>query len=412
MRVCRCQLRLFGNNASRKVPVVPSLASDAVVNADARSKSWAALILAAILVIRGTHAALAANVPGSLISTMPMLGAPGDASAYRIIYTSTGLSGEPIPVSGVVIVPAGPEPPGGRPIVAWAHPTTGIVSRCAPSLARVFFSSIQGLNEMLARGYVVAATDYPGLGTPEVHPYLVGVSEGRAVLDSVRAAQQIPGTGAGQAFAVWGHSQGGHASLYAGLLASQYAPELRLVGVAAAAPATDLATLMTDDLGTGGGNNITAMTLWSWSRIYGVSITSVVTPAALPVIDQLASECIERWFDVFIRRGPTVALEKRFLKVHDFATVEPWQGLLAQNSPGALPPDIPVFIAQGTADHLVRPSVTFAYVDGLCRDGSRVKLDLLRGVGHAFVARDAANDAIVWIAARFDGKPAPNECNQ
>src|SRR5271169_2327872 len=94
-------------------PVVPSLASDAVVNADARSKSWATLILAANLVIRGTHAALAANGPGSLISTMPMPGAPGDASAYRIIYTSTGLSGEPIPVSGVVIVPAGPEPPGG-----------------------------------------------------------------------------------------------------------------------------------------------------------------------------------------------------------------------------------------------------------------------------------------------------------
>ena len=50
--------------------------------------------------------------------------------------------------------------------MAWAHPTTGIVSRCAPSLARVFFASVQGLREMLARGYVVAATDYPGLGTP------------------------------------------------------------------------------------------------------------------------------------------------------------------------------------------------------------------------------------------------------
>ena len=36
---------------------------------------------------------------------------------------------------------------------------------------------------MLDRGYVVAATDYPGLGTPEVHPYLVGTSEGHAVLE-------------------------------------------------------------------------------------------------------------------------------------------------------------------------------------------------------------------------------------
>jgi hypothetical protein len=50
---------------------------------------------------------------------------------------------------------------------------------------------------MLDRGYVVAATDYPGLGTPEVHPYLVGTSEAHAVLDSVRAARAIPEAAAG-----------------------------------------------------------------------------------------------------------------------------------------------------------------------------------------------------------------------
>ncbi len=94
-----------------------------------------------------------------------MDGAPDGAAAYRVLYRSKGLHDEPIAVSGVVIVPAGPPPPGGRLIVAWAHPTTGIVSKCAPSLAHVLFSSIQGLHEMLRRNYVVAATDYPGLGT-------------------------------------------------------------------------------------------------------------------------------------------------------------------------------------------------------------------------------------------------------
>jgi acetyl esterase/lipase len=211
----------------------------------------------------------AAEAPGSLIRAEAMTGAPDGARAYRILYWSTGLSGEPNQVSGVVIVPSGIAASQGRPVVAWAHPTTGVVSRCAPSLARVFFGSVQGLRAMLASGYVVTATDYPGLGTSEVHPYLVGQSEARAVLDSVRAARQIPGAGAGDRFAVWGHSQGGQAALFTGLEAARYAPELKLVGVAAAAPATDLAALMTEDLGTGGGNNITAMTLWSWSRVYG-----------------------------------------------------------------------------------------------------------------------------------------------
>jgi acetyl esterase/lipase len=382
----------------------------------ARNHFWAmarALIASlAILIRRAGDRALAAEAPGSLVSMQPMPGAPDGASAWRILYWSTGIAGEAIEVSGVVIVPNGVVPPlGGRPIVAWAHPTTGVAPRCAPSLARVFFDSVQGLRGMLDRGYVVAATDYPGLGTPEVHPYLVGVSEARAVLDSVRAVRGIPGAGAGDAFAVWGHSQGGQAALFTGLIAREYAPELKLVGVAAAAPATDLGALMTDDLGTGGGNNITAMTLWSWSRFYGAPLAEVVTPQAVPVINQLANLCIERWFDVITRRGPTRALEQSFLRIDDIAGREPWRRLLAENSPGPVPRGLPVFLAQGTADNLVRPSVTAAYRTRLCQAGSPVRFELLPGVGHAFIARDTANAAVSWIAERFAGKSAPNECD-
>ena len=91
-------------------------------------------------------------------------------------------------MSGVLVVPPGPAPAGGRTVIAWGHPTTGIVPRCAPS--RVFFvlQTFQGLREMVRRGHVVVATDYPGLGTPGPHPYLVGVSEGRAVLEVRRPA--------------------------------------------------------------------------------------------------------------------------------------------------------------------------------------------------------------------------------
>jgi pimeloyl-ACP methyl ester carboxylesterase len=355
----------------------------------------------------------ASGLPGSLISAQRMSGAPDSASAYRIVYTSTGLSGQSVPVSGVVIVPAGIAPAGGRPIVAWAHPTTGVEPQCGPSLARVFFSSVQGLRAMLARGYIVTATDYPGLGLDDgPHPYLVGTSEGRAVLDSVRAARQVPDADASGSFAVWGHSQGGHAALFTGLLASTYAPDLHLVGVAAAAPATELAQLMRDDQGTGGGNNITAMTLWSWSRVYGAPMDKVVTPEARPVVDKLVSECIERWFDVLTRRGPTKALELGFLSVNDLSGMQPWKDLLADNTPGPLSSRIPVFIAQGTKDTLVQPSVTAAYASALCRRGSKVELDWLPGVGHAFVARNAANAAVAWIAGRFAGESAPSNCGR
>jgi acetyl esterase/lipase len=274
----------------------------------------------------------------------------------------------------------------------------------------VFFDSVQGLSEMLLRGYVVTATDYPGLGTAQVHPYLVGESEGRAVLDSVRVAHLVAGAGTGSNFAVWGHSQGGHAALFSAILASHYAPELHLVGVAAAAPATKLGTLLNDDLDTSGGKNVTAMTLWSWSRIYGAPIDKVVTAEAIPAIDRLAGECIERWFDILIRRGPTATLDKSFLKAPDFTHLAPWHGLIERNSPGLTPAAMPVFLAQGTADGLVIPAVTLNYRAMLCKAGRTVELDLLPGVGHAFVGRDSAAAAIQWMGDRFDGKPAPNNC--
>ena len=109
--------------------------------------------------------------------------APAGAQAYRVLYRSVGMHGEPIAVSGVIVVPPGPAPVGGRPIVAWAHPTTGVVPHCAPSLAIFVFQQMAGLRQLIEQGAVVAATDYPGLGTAGPHPYLVGDSEARAVIE-------------------------------------------------------------------------------------------------------------------------------------------------------------------------------------------------------------------------------------
>ena len=105
-----------------------------------------------------------AGPPGSLIRSEPMMFAPAGAQAYRVLYRSVGMHGEPIAVSGVIVVPPGPAPAGGRPIVAWAHPTTGVVPHCAPSLAIFVFQQMAGLRQLIEQGAVVAATDYPGLG--------------------------------------------------------------------------------------------------------------------------------------------------------------------------------------------------------------------------------------------------------
>ncbi len=358
---------------------------------------------------RATDSEIAGPV-GSLIRKEPRVGAAAGATAYKVLYRSTKPDGTPIAVSEVVIIPPGTPPPGGWPIVAWAHPTTGVVPHCAPSLALFVFQQMAGSRRLLENGYAIAATDYPGLGTPGPHPYLVGDSEARAVIDSVRTARSFPGLENSARYAVWGHSQGGQAALFTGMIAKTYAPELQLVGVAAAAPATDLAALMTADLNTAGGRNLTAMTIWSWARVFGAPMRSVVEPAAMPVVDALVNQCIEGAFDLYIREKMSAPLAKIFLSVKNLATIEPWNSLLAQNTAGDLPPDIPVFLSQGSADGLVLPRVTQAYKEHLCKAGSKVRMLMMPGVSHGFIGYDSANAAADWMAERFKGAAPPSDC--
>jgi acetyl esterase/lipase len=351
-----------------------------------------------------------AGAPGTLVRQEVIDGAPLGATTYRVLYRSTGLDNKPILASGIVIVPPGDPPPGGRPIVAWAHPTSGVVPRCAPSLAIFLFEQIQGLRSFVRDGYVVAATDYPGLGTEGPHPYLVGISEARAVIDSVRVAAQLPGAGGGRKFVVWGHSQGGHAALFTGLIVKSYAPELDLLGVAAAAPATDLVTLMNEDIDSVGGKNITAMTLWSWQRVFDANMDKLVDPRAIPAIDQLATECIEGPFDIKTRQRTEQPLEQYFLTTKHPSDIEPWHTLLAQNSPGPLPPEIPVFLAQGTDDVIIRPKVTQDYAARLCAAGSKVRFLSMPNIGHGRAAQASTEAMLDWTSGRFAGKTVPNDC--
>jgi pimeloyl-ACP methyl ester carboxylesterase len=353
-----------------------------------------------------------AGAPGTLVRQELIDGAPLGATTYRVLYRSTGLDDKPILVSGVVIVPPGDPPPGGRPIVAWAHPTSGVVPRCAPSLAIFLFEQIQGLRSFVRDGYVVAATDYPGLGTPGPHPYLVGISEARAVIDSVRVAAHLPGAGGGKKFVVWGHSQGGHAALFTGIIAKAYSPELDLLAVAAAAPATDLVTLMNEDIDSVGGKNITAMTLWSWQRVFDANMDKVVDRRAIPAIDQLAEECIEGPFDLRIRQRTEQPLEQHFLTTKHPSDVEPWHTLLAQNSPGTLPAGIPVFLAQGTDDVIIRPKVTQDYAAMLCGAGSKVRMLSMPNIGHGRAAQASTQAMLDWTSGRFAGATAPDDCSR
>jgi alpha-beta hydrolase superfamily lysophospholipase len=338
-----------------------------------------------------------------------MKGSPPGSSAWRILYASTGLDGKPIEVSGVVIASDLPPPVAGRHVVAWAHPTTGVADHCAPSIFEGFFETVPHLTALIALDYVVVTTDYPGLGSAGPHPYVVGLSEGRAVLDAVRAAGQLEKAAASKRFAVWGHSQGGHAALFTGELARTYAPDLTLAGVAAIAPATDLGVLLRDDIAERAGRILGSYALWSWSKVYGAPLEPFVHPDRIPEIDRIARDCIETREEVYLVAFQSLPIPGDFVAPGMF-DAEPWKNLIEENRPGRSPIGAPVYIAQGSEDQIVRPTVTFDFVDGLCRAGETVQLDVLSGVGHLRAARVSASAAIVWMRDRLEGLRAPNNC--
>src|SRR5690606_32660472 len=110
------------------------------------------------------------------------------------LYTSTDGEGEPTVVSGTVLAPgAGSVEP--LPVVSVAHGTTGIVPRCAPSLAANPFAdgASAALEQIVAEGWVGVTSDYVGLGTAGPHGYLVGPDAARNVLDATRAARELDG---------------------------------------------------------------------------------------------------------------------------------------------------------------------------------------------------------------------------
>jgi pimeloyl-ACP methyl ester carboxylesterase len=290
------------------------------------------------------------------------------------------------------------------PILSYAHGTTGLGDQCAPSKHGATEARLLAAGA-LSRGFVVVATDYEGLGTPGVHPYLVGRSEGRSVLDAARAAINLGmGTSVQSPVIVWGHSQGGGSALFAAELAPTYAPELHVEGAVAGAPAVELAFL---------GNSLSSATA---SAVSGFAFMAIAGfKAAYPTLDLSAfltakgiaetetagAQCNETVTDL---NGKNIA---DYMTANP-VTIEPYATYLNENTPGQVPTPVPIFVYHGDADELVPVTASEMYLKRTCEVGGFTVLrTTYKGGTHVGVIALALNDIATWIDDRLAGKPAP-----
>lgn len=348
--------------------------------------------------------------PGAFLKSEPFSTAvPEGARGWRILYV-TARGGKPSLASAVVVAPSQLSDQL-LPVVAWAHGTTGVASGCAPSLLAKPFDNVPGIERLVREGLVYVGTDYPGLGTDGGHAYLVGEDAARAVLDAVRAARQMPDLKLDQRFVVWGHSQGGNAALWTGILASQYAPELKLTGVAALAPASELAGLIASSKGSIFGKIVSSYLVHGYAQAYpDVKVDAYLGDFSRIVASDIATRCVGGYATIF-------SLMEAFLlpssgMFSQDPTTGPLGARLAQNTPTRAI-RVPVLIAQGKADDLVVAVVQERYVASRCAAGQHLDYRTYAGRDHiSLVAPDSplTSELLAWTRERLAGIAAGGNC--
>lgn len=346
--------------------------------------------------------------PGDIIRCRPVTSPAPGANAWQILYLSTTVSGERTAVSGTVLVPAAAYP-GTRPVVAYAAGTQGWGDQCAPSreMASGTFDEQFAVDNLLTGGWAVAVTDYPGLGTPGDETYTVGIPEGYAVLDALRAATLLPGGGlsATAPMGIEGYSQGGGAAGWAAQLQPRYAPGLRLHGVAMGGTPANLQAVAANINGSAffaflGGSAV------GFSAAYpSRHLLSDLTPAGRAALAKLDTMCQEQALATYAGQ-----------RIQDYTTggINPineprWQTVLNANDLGAIKPHVPVLQYHGTADEVIPWQVEAALHRRWCARGVTTQLTSYSG-DHVTTHVEAQPQVISWLRARFAGTPPPSNC--
>lgn len=349
------------------------------------------------------------SAAGTLVSAEPVTsGMPPGLLGWRITYVTRDAAGEATVASSAVVARSGADS-GPRPVLAIAHGSTGIASHCAPSLTPSPYTGLGAARELVADGWVVVSPDYVGLGQPGQHGYLVGPEQAHAVLDAVRAAGSL--LELQSKTVVWGHSQGGHAALWTAATRQPYAPEVDLVGVAATAPATDLAGMLRRTGASLVGKVVASYLAASWSEIYGPSDTTEwVTRESQALVEEISQLCLST------QRAQVLGLASRAPgPVLQPSALEGRLGkLLSDNIPRG-PFDVPVLVAQGGSDVAVPVGLQRDWVAAQCAAGSSLQYSEYAGLGHASLVAPGSplsDDLVAWTRERVAGAPAEDTCDR
>lgn len=364
--------------------------------------------------------------PGQVLKTEPStlaLGLPfvdlTNSKATRVAYVSTDSNGKTVPVTGTVYESSKPwRGKGPRPLMLLAPGTQGSSNACAPGKLAPWGMEYEVLPALqaLMRGWDVALTDLPGLGTKAQHTYMNRVGQGNATLDIGRAVKNmgVRGISDETPIATWGYSQGGGASASALELADSYAPDLNLVaGYAGGIPA---------NLGVVAG----AIDNGALAAALGYAINGLLysNPELQPVVDEKLNdkgrklleetkdECVP---ESLLRHAyaDTRELTKDGSSLQELMAEEPIASAIKDQLIGNHTPSVPVYIGQGKNDDTIPASQARDLARSWLGKGAKVYYNELDApsvaplMDHVIPMFANMSPALLWLEDVINGKPYP-----
>lgn len=352
--------------------------------------------------------------PGSLVSAEELLTVDRrlstiSSTAARVVYRSTsGVDGRPTEVSGTIFAPKGEAPDGGWPVIAYGHGTTGVQPDCAPSTDPELLGSSPIVTALVRSGYVVAVSDYQGLGLDSTyHPYLDATTAANNLIDSVRAAQKLVPDSSDR-WASFGGSQGGQAAWAANELASSYGEGLDLVGSVSLVPAADITGLA--QAAADGTLTADQKPLLQW-----VLVGLAQSHPEIDLDDYRRGIVEERWDELSACGGPLAADRTSLAAQIDDDDLRPatpeatraLEGYLREMSLPRAAASAPMLVIYGGQDSLISQPWTDNAIGAACASGDTLQSLLQPAAGHADIDGAAA---FPWITERFSGVPALSSC--
>jgi hypothetical protein len=330
---------------------------------------------------------------------------PAGVTATRIAYSSRDANDRPSLATGVVLQPPGSPPPGGWPIIAWAHGTAGIARVCAPSLMKDVYYGWEGLYLYPLLGYAVVATDYAGLGSPGVHQYMWSRAQGNDVAYSIPAARAaLPSLGSN-----WvgiGHSQGGYAVLRITNMAES--AKAGFLGAIPIASGADIEPVwrMSDPNTQTVPSTIPMMALSIKAVRPEFDISTMVAPAAHASMARVGEEACLGAAEA-IMRGVT----REQGRVEGWMDVPQVVEFARENRIFTRPLRDPVLLVLSSGDQYIPAPLRKQILEDLCKVGEKASYKIVADVDHGGTINASLQDQLRWMEDRFAGRPAKQGCS-